>query len=351
MLKQRGLSLVELMIALAMSLIILGALAAIFTTSTKVRQENNRFAEQIENGRIAVDLLTQDLRTAGFWDSLDVTQLASPATLPDPCTTDSDLASLKAAVTMYVQGYDNSAGSLSCITDVRSGTDVVVIRRAGTCAVGESGCTNTAAPYIQVSQCTPPATRSDGSMGTVTAGQERSSSNSDDWYGVNTDATAMTLHKIDCGNPTLAGEPNYAAIRPYMVHIYYVANNTEGSDGIPALKMAALGPSGFAVTTIATGVEQLQVEYGLDADSNGTPDSYTTTPGSVGNWRNVVSAKVHILSRNTSPTPEFTDTRTYTLGNKADSTANTYGPYGDNIRRHVFSTLVILSNPAGLKGS
>ena len=93
-LRQRGLSLVELMIALAMGLMILGSLTAVFVTSTKVRQENDRFAEQIENGRIAVDLMGQDLRTTGFWDALDVTQLNPPASLPDPCTTSSDLATL-----------------------------------------------------------------------------------------------------------------------------------------------------------------------------------------------------------------------------------------------------------------
>ena len=74
-LRQRGLSLVELMIALAMGLMILGSLTAVFVTSTKVRQENDRFAEQIENGRIAVDLMGQDLRTTGFWDALDVSRL------------------------------------------------------------------------------------------------------------------------------------------------------------------------------------------------------------------------------------------------------------------------------------
>ena len=44
---------------------------------------------------------------------------------------------------------------------------------------------------------------------------------------------------------------------------------------------------------------------------------------------------------------EMTDTKTYTLGRNAAGAANVVGPFNDGFKRHTYSALVRLNNPAG----
>ena len=64
--KQSGVTLVELMISLAISLIVLLAVTSLYVTSKRGYALQDTLARQQENGRFAVEILTQDLRMAGF---------------------------------------------------------------------------------------------------------------------------------------------------------------------------------------------------------------------------------------------------------------------------------------------
>lgn len=336
MLRQRGFSIVELMVAITIGLLISTGLSIIFVNSTKANQEVQRFGEQIENGRIAMDMFSQDLRTAGFFDTLDITLLTPPGALPDPCAT--AVATLKSAAAIHVQGYDNTDGALTCIDDYKIGTDVVVIRRGSTCVAGVGSCAAVGAgsTYFQVTQCAP----TDGGLTQLNAPDI-----ADQYMVATSTGDFTTFQRRDC--------ITQANVRRYIVHIYYVANNTEGTDGIPALKMVELGAGSFNTNTptvIAPGIEQLQVEYGADADANGTPDAYSATAPTILTAPTIVAVKANFLSRNTSVSPGYTDTKTYSLGNKADGTENIVPAANDKVRRHVYSSMVMLSNPAGLRG-
>ena len=71
--------------------------------------------------------------------------------------------------------------------------------------------------------------------------------------------------------------------------------------------------------SVAEGVENLQVEYGIDTNNDGQPDNFLTTAGiaalpavpGVNPWQNVVTVRIHLLTRSTQPTPGYIDTRTY----------------------------------------
>lgn len=350
MLKQRGMSLIELMVAMAIGLIISAAMTAIFVTSTKMKHEIDRMGEQIENGRIAMDWLSTDIGLAGFWQGLEYTGMSDPA-MPDICAT--DVAALKAAAPIYIQGIDTvTAGTApACLSDVKSGTDIVAVRRASTCIEGDSGCNpDGIGPYFQASNCTPPAEKSDGTAGVVALGAELGSPTTADWYAVATATTSLTLHKRDCGNttahpPDFPTPPNYADIRRYIARIYFIANNDRAGDGLPSLKMAELHGTAWTISTIASGIEQMELEYGQDTGGDTTADSYVTAPTTVPAWRQVVAVKIHLLSRNSSPSPDYKNTsKTYVLG------GTTFGPFTDQIRRHEFSSLVGIRNPVGLRG-
>ena len=57
----KGFSLVELMVSLAIGLVLVAGLATLFADSSRTGAEIDKSMRQIENGRYAVDLLSETL--------------------------------------------------------------------------------------------------------------------------------------------------------------------------------------------------------------------------------------------------------------------------------------------------
>src|SRR5512136_1269603 len=64
---QTGVSLVELMVAIALGLMILSAIGLLFANNSRVRQETEKTSQQIENGRYAIKQLVDNIRLAGYY--------------------------------------------------------------------------------------------------------------------------------------------------------------------------------------------------------------------------------------------------------------------------------------------
>lgn len=325
--KMRGLSLVELMVGMTVGLLVIATVASLFASNSRTRQEMEKTAQQIENGRYATQTLLEDFQLSGYYGEFNPTSLATPAAKPNPCATDS--VNLKVAVSVPVQGYDNGVSIPACVADVKAGTDIVVVRRASTCTAGAAGC-DAADPsqftYFQVPLC---------------AGQAGQ-------FVIDNNASGFTMTAKDC---TTA-----AALRSYYTRIYFVANNNQAGDGIPTLKVAELVSGAFVISPLVAGIEQLQLEYGIDTDDNGSPDTYTADPDLYDacagiacqtNWRRVTAIKINILARNTQTTSGFVDNRSYTMGLQANGAQNTFGPFNDGYKRHFYTTLARLNNVAG----
>ena len=78
----RGLSLVELLVAVAIGTVIVTAMALLFANSSRTRGETERSGRNIENGRYAMELLRGELQHAGYFAEFDPRELALPATKP-----------------------------------------------------------------------------------------------------------------------------------------------------------------------------------------------------------------------------------------------------------------------------
>lgn len=342
--RPRGFTLVELMVAVTISLLLLVGLANLFLSNNQAQAEIEKGNRQVENGRYAMQLLSGDLRNAGFYAEFDPGVLTLPAALPDPCAV--TVAAIKTALPLHVQGDDDST-ALGCLSDVRDGTDVLVVRHTSTCALGEAGCDPASAggPFFQASLC--------NNL------DELGSGNVERYYQVSTDNTALALHRRDC--TATAGSGTVAAVRRLQTHIYFIANNNLARDGVPTLKRAEVLSAGASIAVrivpLAEGIENLQAEYGLDTDANGVPDTYAADPSTasgcaaadcaVVNWSRAVAVKLHLLARTTAPSAGYTDTKSYELGKLADGNPHTIAAANDHLKRHVFSALVALPNPAG----
>ena len=339
---QRGFSLSELMIAATIGLLILAGMTTLFVNNSRAQAEIEKANRQIENGRYAMQALTADLRNAGFYGEFDPTVLAAPADMPNPCAL--TVAALKDALPLPVQGIDDAAAdALDCLPGLVPGTDVIVVRRTATCVAGTAGCAavSEGGPFFQASLCN--------------AVTELNSGDTANFYGL--DLTTSTLNRRQRNCTTTA------TIRRYLTHIYYIAADDREGDGKPTLKRAELGVAGTALSIIevplVNGIENLQIEYGLDTGADGVADLFTASPDTTGgcadaacavaNWRNVVSIKVNLLARNLEPTTGFTDDKRYMLGRDAAGEEVVYGPRDDAYKRHVFQSLIALPNPAGRK--
>lgn len=340
----RGLSLVELMISITIGMLIVAALAVLFSNSSRSRSDAERTSQRIDNGRYALELMSGDIQNAGYFAEFDPRQLTLPTVKPDPCLTAA--SDLSAALRLHVQGYnDVAANVLTCLSDLKAGTDVIVVRRASGCVDGTSGCTALVSGdfTFQASSCNSSSQLGSGSVSA--------------YYALTTSTTALTRTKRDC--TTLADK------RRYVIRIYYIAANDKSGDSIPTLKRTELIGGAWSASSLVQGIENMQIEYGLDTNTDGnadiytpSPDAYqscsnTTNPTCVQRWASVVTAKLTLLSRNIDQTAGFSDTKVYTLSHNADGTSGvsgtnkTVGPFNDAFKRNVYQAVNRFQNVSG----
>lgn len=336
---QRGLSLIELMVAIVIGLIILASLSTLFVNQSKIRAELEKSNRMIDNGRYAMELISESLQLAGYYDNYAPSGV--PSSTPDPCS----LTTIRTAATNlnvllnHVQGYDASGVSASistppCSISAKTGSDILALRRASTSSVtvaavaagiaagGASATAVTNTTYLQVSNC---------------------ATDSIPGYQIASGAAVFTAyHKKNCTASGAGVGDGPSDLRPFIVQTYFISPNNVTGDGIPTLKRVELDhtTATFVTTPLVEGIEYMQFDYGLDTNADGAPDSYSSAPATT-EWPNVVSVKINIIARNLETTKGYTDGKTYELG-----TAGTFGPFSDGYKRHAYTSVVRLVNPS-----
>lgn len=331
---QRGLSLIELMISITLGMLILSALTTLFVNQSKARTELDKSNRMIDNGRYALEVLSDNLKLAGFYGALDPSSIAIPAALPNPCSI--TMSEIAAALPLNIQGYNAANANVAAATPpaclpatLKPGSDILVIRRVDTSApVAHAAASAVASttPYLQAKLC-PYDTLA---------------------YMIDKAPANLTLHQRNCPYGITAVTGPYADLRRMMVEIYFIDSNNQAGDGIPTLKRMELSTTGTMTAGTAVplveGIEYMQIDYGLDADSDGSADNYIAEPA-LADWPNIMSAKLNIIARNIETTAGHADTKTYSLGG---SPAITYTPAaGDRYKRHAYTQVVRLVNPSG----
>jgi type IV pilus assembly protein PilW len=85
------------------------------------------------------------------------------------------------------------------------------------------------------------------------------------------------------------------------------------------------------------GVENMQLEFGVDFDDDGVPNRYLSAPDA-GEMRRVVAVKIHLLLRSIVALSGHSDDKVYRLGQKV------LPPARDAFLRRVFTSTVLLRN-------
>lgn len=326
---QRGVSLIELMIAIVIGMLVVAAMLALYINITRNNSELAKVNSQIENGRFAIQLLESDVVHAGFWgtfvpqyDDLTFNNVPTdaPVAVPDPCLALAGWSAIdrRNMIGITVQAYDAAPGA--CVTNKADDTDVLVVRHAETCVAGSGGnCESDTAGkiYFQSELCEIPRQAQAGSVDTITL--EASASDTDDIYsgveirivegagmgqiGVVEDydgGTKVATMAVDWAIPPDAsskyvfGSQGYvlgtsgfvftqrncttvADKRKYVSNIYYIRDYaaTPG-DGIPTLVRSAFGTTAGGAQALIEGIDGFNVEIGIDNESEtGVAPDYT----------------------------------------------------------------------------
>ena len=323
----QGLSLVELMIAMTLGLIVLAALVSVFANSSASRAELERVSRQIENGRFAMEILSDEIRHAGFYGEANLAPLPIPAAMPDPCSiVPADWA---AAMKIHLQAYDDGANIVSapCFAgSLRAKTDVLVVRRVATCEAGVGTCPARVPleAYFQVSKCSEETATKPYMIGTLGG----------------SGAATFDLKAKNC--------IDQAEVRRYYMRMYFISTDNGRGEAIPTLTRMEFSGITPVYVPLVEGVEEMQFEYGIDTNDDGGADVYKAAPANADEWANVVTVRINLLARNIEPSPGYTDTKKYVLGRDASNTEITVQP-NDAYRRHAYTGLVRVVNASERK--
>lgn len=309
-----GFSLVELMVAMVISLFLSAGLFSMFNMSATNVTTTSQFNQLQENGRIAIALIERDISQLGFMGDMTGTDFVLGANtqipagvVPNDCVgagaNNATLPNNQPSHFRRLWGYESgvSANSFACLNSVNSSTDVLQIKRL----IGPA----TATPNVN--------TR---------------------YYMAATPNQAIFF----VGNPIAPVLAN-ARFWVYQHHIYYIADDGD----IPVLRRRTLSVNNGMANEdqLVEGIENLRVLYGFDNDGDNSADSFMPVQN-VTNlmWDNelfqrLVALRVFVLVRAIEADKSYTNNTDYILGDK------TIAATGDNFRRKVVSTTIVLENP------
>jgi len=300
-----GVSLIELMIAVLLSIFLSMAIVDVTLTASRVNRQVQLSSEMIENGRYLTQLLNTELGLAGFYGWLTI-PLSQSNKLPAFCT-EISTADLNEALIFAVQGLDDAGKDETlCSGDtLLAGSDLLVIRR----------------------------TRTDFFNSTIGLLDKQH------YIQANSDAFVLALGVNDGAfNQTQKDGITAAPIRAFTQNIYYVA-----ADNVFKRRRLLKGKYTPA-EPLVEGVDDFQVEYGIDrsgnglANANGGNPAYVELPASAQEWAGVVSIRYHLLLSSTDPALGVNDVKRYTYADKVDVR------FSDAKVRRLFTGITQLSN-------
>ncbi len=332
---QRGFTIIEMMISIAIGLLVSAAVVSVYITTSRNYAEDERYARMQENGRYTLQVLAGDLTMADFWGKMMGPDTIGTVFSPPGSGCTVDAAVYDGATALLYNNYHASPPNqhfLPCAaitTDQVPGTDVIVIKRVAS--------TPTAETFVDVAD-----TDTDGDTTeilTTGAGDLQDGT----VYLRTNGTTGAFIDDASGANPPGLEQGDWR----YVPRVYFVRDHFETpGDGIPALcRMDLDGIALGAPECLAQGVEDLHFEFGIDTDDDGIANQYVSDPA-LADMERVVTARIHVLVRSVDEAPGYTNANSYTLGDAA--AANIGAPPNDGYYRRVYTSTVALRNPVSL---
>lgn len=286
--RQRGVSLVELMVAMVLGLLVLGAVLQLFLASRQAYRTNEALARVQDSGRFALEFLDFDLRNAGYKGEC----IAPVNNLLDPDGEGYEARLFDAGQAVF--GWNDGAGDYAAdLNGYLAGTDVLLIKHAAN-ASGVAASGNTPANANTINLDGP----SGVAQGTIILVADPTGC---DLFQNRSNAAASTLTRGSTGEPGNLNPGSHEFSHAYgpdmqilAFHsaLYYVG---AGSAGLPSLRRLRFDRGNTLVDEeLVEGVLDLQVLYGVDTAGNRQAGAYLRAD-QVTDWDAVVAARVSLL--------------------------------------------------------
>jgi type IV pilus assembly protein PilW len=326
---QRGLSLIELMVALSIGTFLLAGAITVFAKTRDLYRTNDEAARLQETARYAMSTLEADLRMANYWGlmsradfiqngpTLDLANLPNvnptytlPAELTGYATTISSCGAMWAVkLPAYVEATNSyTMGCAAFGGGSVAGSDTLTIRRASTQVIAAAGL---AASAGQIKLQTSRVQGSLFSSATLPAGYA----------------------------------PPLSETRALVVNGYYVDRDSDERAGTPSLRRKQLDVAGGAPAItdlqIVPGVEDMQIELGADFNGDQNADYFVQPNTAIPAGDQIVAVRVWLLVRGEQRDTGYTDAQTYTYGSRTGGAAMTPA---DNFHRVLVTKTIALRN-------
>lgn len=334
--QSQGFSLVELMIALTLGLLLSAGIMSVYLSSKTNFAQDEEVARLQENGRFAINFLSNNISMAGFYGGiLESDALVNTPVVGQSCGGGGDWEFDIANPITFVNDATgaNANAALSCITaadvynDAANGVtpDVIGLKRAA----GDK-------------------TLDDGEWNTEKGASSANFNDSLTQIYLRVIYETNDISVIKGSQANLAKDASVDSgvnYWKYEAMAFFIRSYSNAAgDGIPTLCAEMLVTDFVQAQCLVEGVEDLQLEFGIDSDDDGYSDFYTSDPSAT-ELNAVSSARIYVLMRSINPLPAgmLDANRLYQMGNAA-----TAGPFNDNFYRRVFSTTVLLKNSFAL---
>tara|TARA_B100000809_G_scaffold11730_1_gene10929 strand:+ start:8514 stop:9392 length:879 start_codon:yes stop_codon:yes gene_type:complete len=288
--RQSGFTLIELMISLALGIAISWVVLNVSLNVMRSNQDILATGDVIEKGVYLGYLLKREIKHAGFYGRITSGKVIIPdSPQTDWCTT----TPTKRHLTTPVFGLNNET-SLCGNSDLLADSDILMIRRASTTVASS-----------------------------LVAAQHYIQSNFDDVILETGAAANFTLTEMD----GITSAPIYE----FYQDVYYVDSDNN-------FKRRRLVNGAIVHEPLIEGVDDFQLEYGIDTDADNIADTFTTTPANTNysDWQNVKTVTVSLLI--SGETVSQPDAKKYQYADKLNVTFN------DKKKRRLFSFVVAVGN-------
>ena len=338
-----GFSLVELMVAITLSLLLLSGVVAIFSSSRVSYETTHQLSRIQETGRFALEQLSRHIRSAGFAGCARQPNFVSTA-LSNGTTLQWDfMGGPVLGFEASDSGFTPALDASGVADDAIPGSDVLVVRGPRLDAEPTTVTAAMVDPQDPLVVASTSGIRPEGEVVMAYNCEAQS-------FFFATPSGNSLVHGVGGRDP---GPANDAATTSYPFRVgdevvpvetvvYYVAPSPEAIANPPTLpvdtnslwRRAGLQPA----EELVQGVEQMQVEYGLDSNGDRVVDDYAVATATT-DWQQVIAVRVALLVRSLDAYGTDTDQRSYQLLN-----APVVNPPGDRRLREVFSATISIRN-------
>ncbi|MCR8916522.1 prepilin-type N-terminal cleavage/methylation domain-containing protein [Marinobacter panjinensis] len=345
---QKGLSLVELLVALALSAILILGIFTVYMDSSQTSRLSTSLARIQESARIGVDILARDLRMVGFQGCADPDDVTMNVIADNPPTNDFFSTTLRVWEVTGANWADGTEfDGLSIEANARVGSDVIAIQRGEMANVDITGNMDNTNANIQVGG----AEVNQFSQNDMVLISDCESA---DLFRISSKPSSDTwahASNVNSGNNLSQAYNENARVMRFSSTIYYVADtgrdDSLGND-IYALYRARdnllnSATPDFQIDELVEGVESLQAELGEKLPSNSF--RYATADDASLDLTRVVAARIGLLVSDTERVRNDNDQASYDLPGELITAASGAGavkhPEDRRLRRSFIATVTL----------